>query len=302
MQKTRRIGAVVALATAAFGMATTVAAAPATAAPQGPQPVSNWLQSVRANTGSWVTIHWRTDRRICDAEVRVRGERVRVDYVGFRRSASFSRGDSLRPGRSDFTRVRVTPFAQRPGVAKLWATISYDECGFKARTQTRTAVLSLPVLRNTGPGGYDGPGGPGHGQPGGPGHHNGSGTPGYGGPGQGGPGQYTPGGGQGGPGLSPNGIANGAVSQGATTPAATTPPAAAPAATTPAPAATTPAATAPATTAPGNATPGGNGQNGNDRDGRDRDGRDRDGRDRDGRDRDGNNQGGQRDNQDIPRS
>lgn len=211
MQTTRRFGAVVALATAAFGMAATVATAPATAVPRGPQPVSHWLQSVRANTGSWVTIHWRTDRPVCDAEVRVRGERVRVDYLGFRRSATFSRGDSLRPGRTDFTRFRVTPFGQRPGVARLWATISYDECGFRARTQTRTAVLSLPVLRNTGPGGYDGPGGPGHGQPDGPGQHNGPGAPGHGGPGQGpngpgqgGPGQHTPGGGQGGPGNNQN--------------------------------------------------------------------------------------------------
>jgi hypothetical protein len=212
MQKTRRIGAFIALATAAVGAAATVTAAPAGAAPRGPEPVSNWLQSVRANTGSWVSIQWRTDRPICDAEVRVRGERVRVDYPGFARSAEFSRGDSLRPGRIDSTRIKVTPYLQRPGVARLWATISYDECGFRARTQTRTAALSLPVLRNTGPVGQGGPGGPGHGQPGGP-NHDGPGAPGHGGPGQGpdgprgpqgpgqgGPGQHTPGGGQGAPG------------------------------------------------------------------------------------------------------
>jgi hypothetical protein len=212
MRKTQRLGAIVALSTAAFGMAAAVATAPAGAAPRGPQPVSSWLQSVKANTGSWVTIHWRTDRRICDAEVRLRGEQVRVDYTGFKRSASFSRGDKLFPGRTDFTRVRVTPYAQRPGVTKLWATISYDDCGFKARTQTRTVALSLPVLRNTGPGGHSGPGGPGHGHPGGP-NHGGPGGPGHDGPGhgpkgpqgshgsgQGGPGQHTSGGGQGAPG------------------------------------------------------------------------------------------------------
>jgi hypothetical protein len=212
MQKTRRIGAVIALTTAALGAAATVATAQAGAAPRGPQPVSHWLQSVRAHTGSWVAIQWRTDRPICDAEVRVRGERVRVDYLGTRNSASFSRGDTLRPGRTDFTRIRVTPYLQRPGVAKLWATISYDECGFNARTRTRTAVLSLPVLRNTGPVGLGGPGAPGHGRPGDP-NHGGPGAPGHGGPGQGpkgpagpqgpgkgGPGQHTPGGGQGTPG------------------------------------------------------------------------------------------------------
>ncbi|GAA4925162.1 hypothetical protein [Actinoplanes utahensis] len=211
MQKTRRLGAIIALATAAFGMASTVTAAPATAFPRGPQPVSNWLQSVRANTGSWVTIQWRTDRPVCDAEVQVRGDRVRVDYPGFRRSATFSRGDSLRPGRTDFTRVRVTPYQQRPGVTRLWATITYDECGFRARTQTRTAALSLPVLRNTGPVGQGGPGVPGYGQPGGP-NHGGPGAPGHDGWGEGpqgpqgprgpqgqqGTGQSGPGGNQGG--------------------------------------------------------------------------------------------------------
>ncbi|WP_203736965.1 hypothetical protein, partial [Actinoplanes italicus] len=210
MRKTQRLGAIVALSTAAFGMAATVTTAPAGAAARGPQPVSSWLQSVRANTGSWVTIQWRTDRPICDAEVRVRGEKVRVDYTGFKRSASFTRGDKLWPGRTDSVKVRVTPYLQRPGVAKLWATISYDDCGFKSRTQTRTVALSLPVLRNTGPGGHGGPGGPGHGHPGGP-SHGGPGGPGHDGPGQGpkgpqgphgpggGPGQHTPGGGQGAP-------------------------------------------------------------------------------------------------------
>lgn len=198
MQKSRRIGAYVALATTAAGIAAVTAAAPASAVVRGPQPVSSWLQKVPANASSWVNIHWRTDRRICDVEVRVRGERgMKVDHLGFRRSGTLSRGDSLRAGRTDYTRVRVTPIQRNSGVAKLWATISYDECGFKARTQTRTAVLSLPVLRKTSPGGHGGPGGPGHGHPGGPGQGPGGG---HGGPGQGGPGHHNPGGGQGQPG------------------------------------------------------------------------------------------------------
>ncbi|MFC7532585.1 hypothetical protein [Actinoplanes sp. GCM10030250] len=202
MQKSRRIGALVAMATAAAGIGAVTAAAPASAIVRGPQPVSSWLQKVPAGTSSWVNIHWRTDRRICDVAVRVRGDRVKVDHLGFRRSGTLSRGNTLRPGRTDFTRVRVTPFQQTTGVAKLWATISYDECGFKSRTQTRTAMLSLPVQRKFFPGGNGGPGGPGHGHPGGPG----PGGPGGGhGPG-GGPGHNNPGkpGGQGQPGKPNN--------------------------------------------------------------------------------------------------
>ncbi|WP_433828722.1 hypothetical protein ACQP2E_05155 [Actinoplanes sp. CA-015351] len=199
MQKTRRFGAMIALATTAAGMAAVSAAAPAAAIGRGPAPVSNWLQAVPANTTSWVTINWRTDRPICDAQIRVRGEAIKVDYLGARRFTTFSRGDALRPGRTDFTKVRVTPIARRNSVTKLWATISYDECGWKARTQTRTTVLSLPVVaRNTSPGGNGGPGGPGHGHSDGPGQ-NGPGAPGQGGPGSGhGGGQGAPGGNQGG--------------------------------------------------------------------------------------------------------
>ncbi|WP_157441586.1 hypothetical protein [Actinoplanes awajinensis] len=205
----RRIGTIFALATAAAGMATTVAATPATAAPaapRGPQPTSMWLKPVQAGAASWVDIAWRTDRNICDAQVQVRGERVRVDYAGNRRSAMFLRGAALSTRRGDVTRIRVTPDRNLVGVTKLWATISYDDCGRRARTQTRTTVLSLPVLRSTSPGGHGGPGAPGTGHPGGPtgqgnhGNHNqggahpGGGQPGggdqggsnHGGPGQGG--------------------------------------------------------------------------------------------------------------------
>ncbi|MEU8237557.1 hypothetical protein AB0C07_04860 [Actinoplanes missouriensis] len=205
MQKTRRFGAMIALATAAAGMAAVSAAAPAAAAGRGPEPVSPWLQPVRANAASWVLVHWRTDRTICDARIRVRGERVRVEYPGSWRFTTFSRGDMLRPGRSDYIQLRVTPIARRNSVATLVATISYDECGRKARTQTRTSVLSMPVvMRGNVPGGTGGPGAPGHGHSDGPGH-DGPGAPGHDGPGhghsggQGGPdGQY----GQNGPGGS----------------------------------------------------------------------------------------------------
>jgi hypothetical protein len=189
MHKSRRIAAIFALATATAGLTATATAAPAAAAPfRGPQPVTTWLRPVPANVSSWVDIAWRTDRPICDAQVQVRGERVRVDYLGNRRGALFSRGATLTPRRADVTRIRVTPYSIRGGIAKLWATISYDECGWRTRNQTRTTVLSLPVLRNTSPDGHDGPGGPGHGHSGEPTGHGGPGQGGHdhGGPSQGG--------------------------------------------------------------------------------------------------------------------
>jgi hypothetical protein len=162
------------------------------------------LRAVQANTSTWVNIGWRTDRRICDVEVRVDGgRRVEVGYPGFRNYTSFSRGDSLRAGWTDYTAIRVNPHYDRGGIARLLATIQYDNCGRRSRTQYRSSWLNLPVLRNNDWPGNDGPGGPGNGGPGGPGN-GGPGGPGNGGPG--GPGNGGPGGpGNGGPGGPGNG-------------------------------------------------------------------------------------------------
>ena len=175
MNKGRRIGAVVAATVAAVGMSSVGTVAPAVAAERAPRPVSNWLRAVRANTPTWVNVYWRTDRRVCDAEVRFSGARVRVDYPGFRRNhTSFSRGDSLWPGRVDYTAVKVTPYFNRSGIALLRATITYDDCRPRGFTRRSTSVLTLPVVRNGGvwndghghDGWDNGHGNGGHGQPG----------------------------------------------------------------------------------------------------------------------------------------
>ncbi|GID64476.1 hypothetical protein Acy02nite_23570 [Actinoplanes cyaneus] len=174
MHVSRRIGATVALVTAAAGLVT--AASPALAAPRGPQPVTTWLKPVRAGVPTWIDIAWRTDRPVCDAQVQVRGEHVRIQYPGNRRTANFLKGSVLTPRRAEITRVRVTPDNGPGGTAKLWATMSYNDCGLRAPTQMRTVTLTLPVVRTTPPGGHGGPGGPGAGHPGGP---TGPGAPGH---------------------------------------------------------------------------------------------------------------------------
>ncbi|AEV82136.1 hypothetical protein ACWT_1120 [Actinoplanes sp. SE50] len=140
MHLSRRIAATFALATTAAGLATAVAAAPVTAAPRapqpvpavrrgpqpvpmalrGPRPVTTRLPSIRAAVAGWVDIAWRTDHPVCDAQVQVRGERVRVDYPGNRRAAFFATGRTLGPRRPEVTRVRVTPDFRLAGdVARL---------------------------------------------------------------------------------------------------------------------------------------------------------------------------------------
>jgi hypothetical protein len=201
MNKSRQIGAFMAASAAAMGMATVGLASPAAAAGQGPRPVSNWLNPVQANRSTWLNIAWRTDQRICDVRVRVDGgRRVDVDYPSRHRYTSFSRGDSLRAYRIDYTAVRVTPDFNRNGVAVLRTTIAYDNCGWHARTQYRSSYLSLPVVSYRppmhGPGFPGGPGWPGgQGWPGGsntPRPPMGGGFPGGGLPGNGGPGTNNP--------------------------------------------------------------------------------------------------------------
>lgn len=159
MKKSRRIGAIVATAAAAAGMATVTTAAPAAAADRGPQPVSNWLTAVRANTDSWVNIYWRSSRTVCDTQVRVTGGRwVDIGYPGNRRFTSFPGGDTLRGGRSDYTSIQVDPDFDRSGIAQLRATIEYTNCGWHARTESKAFALNLPVIRDGRP--MSGPGGP----------------------------------------------------------------------------------------------------------------------------------------------
>ena len=95
----RRVGAVVAGAAAAVGMAS-VMAAPASAAspaPRGPQVVSNWLQRVDAGETEYVSVWFRgTDRRICDFKLVVRDTRqVDVSYPRHRRYATLNTGSTL---------------------------------------------------------------------------------------------------------------------------------------------------------------------------------------------------------------
>jgi hypothetical protein len=179
MNKSRQIGSFMAASVAALGMATVGFASPAAAAGPGPRPVSTWLRAVQAGTSSWVTLGWRTDRRVCDVRITVDGgRRIDIDYPGHRRFTSFSRDDSLRAGEVDYAAIRVTPDYDRAGVAVLRATIRYDRCGWHARRELRSSFLALPVVRRGWHLGDDGPG------------HNGLGNDGRGnnGPGNNGPG------------------------------------------------------------------------------------------------------------------
>lgn len=145
MSKSRRIATMVALATAAVG----VAATPAAATPLGgPQPASSWLRAVKAHSDSWVDIYWRTTGPSCDVKVKVVGRGVAVSYPGHRRFASLSRGTMLRPSRPDYTPISVDPDFGRPGVAMLKTSIAFNDCTRHARTQYRNFTLTLPVQRN----------------------------------------------------------------------------------------------------------------------------------------------------------
>jgi collagen triple helix repeat protein len=199
ISKVTRTATMTALVGLAGAMVALTGASSASAAPsawpsaRGPQPVSTRLPAVRANTASWVNIYWRSNTPVCSARVQVDGGRqVAVAYPGMQRTTTFTRGDSLRPGRIAATPVQVRPMLRTSGVVLLRAVMSYNDCGRHARMQFKRVDLALPVLRNMRPGlpgNQHTPGLPGHpGQPGQPGHPGQPGQPGQPGhPGQ--PGQ-----------------------------------------------------------------------------------------------------------------
>lgn len=148
--KIKRMMAAVALAGAASSAVAFAATVPASAAPRhldGPQPVTTRLAPVKAGTTSWVNIVWRTDSPVCDAKVQVDGgHQVTVSYPGMRRTTTFTHGDTLRPGRTAATPIRVNP-GRHDGVVPLRAVMSYNDCGRHSRTEFTRVNLALPVLR-----------------------------------------------------------------------------------------------------------------------------------------------------------
>ena len=152
MKITRRIGAFLATAVAALGLASVVATTPASAAtPRGPQPVNQWLRPVPAGTPTWVSVWWRTDRRICDARLVVwGGPRVQITYPNDRTYTSFWNGSTLSRRETDYTSFRVTaagPTLPLLGSALLRARLIYNDCGRFARTRVTDTGFLLPVTR-----------------------------------------------------------------------------------------------------------------------------------------------------------
>ncbi|MCY1144604.1 hypothetical protein OWR29_41960 [Actinoplanes sp. Pm04-4] len=160
MSTGRRIGFAAAVLAASMSIATVVTATPALAVHQaagsdtsdarkrvkGPRPVTRTLQAVEANEPQWVRVRWKTDRRICDARVVVwADDDVEITYPGDREFTSFSRGDSLGRGGTDFTAIRVEANYDRDSWALLEATISYTDCSRDSRTWSSDTTLMLPV-------------------------------------------------------------------------------------------------------------------------------------------------------------
>ncbi|MEU7906722.1 hypothetical protein [Actinoplanes sp. NPDC049118] len=146
MNGTRRIAVLAAAVMAATGLMT---ATPAAAGHHGPRPIIHWIEIVQAHEPTWVKVWWTTGRRICDAEVTVRGEDVGIVYPENTGSyTSFRRDADLKPGRPDYTAFKVDADYDRNTLVPLEATLTYNTCGSQAVEKARIYWLRLPVLRN----------------------------------------------------------------------------------------------------------------------------------------------------------
>jgi hypothetical protein len=152
MNKTRRIGAMVAATVAATGMAMTVTTAPAAAAPKPKGPTAVWsiLKSVNDNTtNQWVSVSFQTDVKVCNFKLRV-WDWGKVDVTN-PWGLPFTRlwgDDTLKKKETDFASFKVsTGDYLKPGTTYqiLPATIYYDTCGKKAKSQSKNTGFLLPV-------------------------------------------------------------------------------------------------------------------------------------------------------------
>jgi len=134
MNKTRRIGAMVAATVAATGIAATMTTAPAAAAwphddNDGPRPISQYLGSVDENDTERVAVWFGTDETVCDFRLQVRGTRSVDVWNNDGRFSSLSRDDTLRRRERDYATFTVRPDeVRRSSLALLPATIWYRDC------------------------------------------------------------------------------------------------------------------------------------------------------------------------------
>jgi hypothetical protein len=148
MNISRRIAAFVAATVAAVGMPAVAQAAPAPAAPKGPEPINSLLPTVRADTPTWVNVWWKTDHRACNVKVVAwDSSRVEIDYPSGRPYTSFSNGTTLDRPETDYTSFRFTATYSRGNWALLAAQVYYNDCGRHAPTKVKSVGFLLPVRR-----------------------------------------------------------------------------------------------------------------------------------------------------------
>jgi hypothetical protein len=154
MKKARRIGAFLAATVAACTLSS-LAAAPADAASaarhraRGPQPIDQLLDSAHLNQGTWESVQWRTDQRVCHFKLTIwGGSQADIRYPdNTQYYSSFANGSTLSRGETDFTAFRVTPHYQGIIPLILVARYTYDDCGWHARTISKTTGFVVPVIR-----------------------------------------------------------------------------------------------------------------------------------------------------------
>jgi hypothetical protein len=151
---TARISSAVA-ATIAVAAAVALTGTPAQAAwPGAPHPVGFKPTVVHRGAATWIEARWITTVPVCAAKLTVSGTGVTVDYPSNNATfTSFSRGDSLWPGESDFTAFRVTATSSAY-VTRLTVNLAYtraphdfapgDAC--TGPLGTRTVRVSLGVV------------------------------------------------------------------------------------------------------------------------------------------------------------
>ncbi|GGL02195.1 hypothetical protein [Mangrovihabitans endophyticus] len=148
MSKGRRIASLAAAATAVVAV-TSVVPTPVSAATEtkGPEPVNVSLQTVRAHQPTFVHVWWRTDKTICDFELRVWGTpRVEVGYPANTGTyTSFSHGSRLDKREIDYTAFRVDADVAGSRWISLPAMLTYRSCAGEPRDFARTTTFRLPV-------------------------------------------------------------------------------------------------------------------------------------------------------------
>ena len=103
------------------------------------------LPTVDAGRNEWISVYFKTDHKVCDFKMRVRGAQVEILHPNDWDYTSLNQNSTLRHKEVDYAAFRVNADVDETEWIPLSATITWNDCGADDETREKKTSLVLPV-------------------------------------------------------------------------------------------------------------------------------------------------------------